>query len=169
MSTGCGAKKVGREFDGADGYGLSRGSYGGAAPPRCRRGAGGPPPGAGGTGRPGWEPGNPADARPGPPWRGTDAPRGPSEPAGTWKGWPRPRTWIWRAASRRPPTPTVLSRAVAVLLAGAAATTGCPPGVPPEAFARALGEDVLDSISELSGLDSAVAAVPARRADAAAI
>lgn len=57
-------------------------------------------------------------------------------------------------------------RAVALLLAGPPATGACPPGVAPDAFARALAEDVADLLSDLPGLDPVVAAGPARTADA---
>jgi len=63
----------------------------------------------------------------------------------------------------------VSRRAVAVLLTGASAAGACPPGVVAEAFVRALAEDVADLISELPGLDPAVAADPAGRALAAAV
>ena len=57
-------------------------------------------------------------------------------------------------------------RAVVLLLAGPPAVRACPPGVAPDAFARALAEDVADLISELPGLDPLVAAAPDRVADA---
>lgn len=57
-------------------------------------------------------------------------------------------------------------RAVALLLAGPPAAGACPPGVAPDAFARALAEDVADLLADLPGLDPVVAAAPARVADA---
>jgi hypothetical protein len=63
----------------------------------------------------------------------------------------------------------VAERAVALLLDRPPATGGCPPGVDPAAFARALAEDVADLISDLPGVDPAVAHGPDRRADAAAL
>ena len=60
-------------------------------------------------------------------------------------------------------------RAVALLLDRPAATAGCPPGIDAAAFAQALAEDVADLISDLPGLDPAVACSPDRRADAAAV
>ena len=57
-------------------------------------------------------------------------------------------------------------RAVALLLAGPAATGACPPGVSPAEFARALAEDLADLLAELPGLDPLVAAEPDRVADA---
>jgi hypothetical protein len=63
----------------------------------------------------------------------------------------------------------VAERAVALLLDRPAATAGCPPGIDAVAFAQALAEDVADLISDLPGLDPAVAFSPDRRADAAAL
>jgi hypothetical protein len=60
-------------------------------------------------------------------------------------------------------------RAVALLLDRPPATSGCPPGIDPAAFARALAEDVADLISDLPGLDPAVAYGPDRRPDATAV
>ena len=57
-------------------------------------------------------------------------------------------------------------RAVALLLAGPPAAGACPPGVAPDAFARALAEDVADLLADLPGLDPLVAAAPSRVADA---
>lgn len=57
-------------------------------------------------------------------------------------------------------------RAVALLLAGPPAVRACPPGIAPDAFARALAEDVADLIADLPGLDPVVAAAPDRVADA---
>lgn len=57
-------------------------------------------------------------------------------------------------------------RAVALLLAGPPAARACPPGVAPDAFARALAEDVADLLADLPGLDPVVAAAPDRVADA---
>jgi hypothetical protein len=60
----------------------------------------------------------------------------------------------------------VTRRAVALVLAGPPAAGACPPGVAPEAFARALAEDVADLLADLPGLEPAVAATPSRVADA---
>lgn len=57
-------------------------------------------------------------------------------------------------------------RAVVLLLAGPPAVRACPPGVAPDAFARALAEDVADLLADLPGLDPLVAAAPDRVADA---
>ncbi|HYT10976.1 MAG TPA: hypothetical protein VEL73_09995 [Mycobacteriales bacterium] len=57
-------------------------------------------------------------------------------------------------------------RAVALLLAGPPAVGACPPGVAPDAFARALAEDVADLLTDLPGLDAVIAAAPDRVADA---
>ena len=54
-------------------------------------------------------------------------------------------------------------RAAALLLTGRPAVGGCPPGVAPEAFARALAEDVVDLISALPGLHPVVAYAPGAR------
>jgi hypothetical protein len=48
-------------------------------------------------------------------------------------------------------------RAVALLLTGPLPAGGCPPGVAPDGFARALVEDVADLISDLPGIDPVVA------------
>jgi hypothetical protein len=63
----------------------------------------------------------------------------------------------------------VSDRAVALLLDRPPATAGCPPGVDPAAFARALAEDVADLVSDLPGLDPAIVYSPDRRADAGAV
>jgi hypothetical protein len=60
----------------------------------------------------------------------------------------------------------VSGRAVALLLAGPPAVGACPPGVAPDAFARALAEDVVDLLADLAGLDPVIAAAPDRVADA---
>jgi hypothetical protein len=60
----------------------------------------------------------------------------------------------------------VTRRAVVLLLAGPPAVRACPPGIAPDAFARALAEDVADLLSDLPGLDPLVAAAPDRVADA---
>ncbi len=57
-------------------------------------------------------------------------------------------------------------RAAVLLLAGPPAAGACPPGVAPDAFARALAEDVADLLTELPGLDPVVAAAADRVADA---
>ena len=57
-------------------------------------------------------------------------------------------------------------RAVALLLSGPPAARACPPGIAPDAFARALAEDVADLLADLPGLDPVVAAAPDRVADA---
>ena len=57
-------------------------------------------------------------------------------------------------------------RAVVLLLTGPPATGACPPGIAPDAFARALAEDVADLLAELPGLDAVAAATPDRTADA---
>jgi hypothetical protein len=53
-----------------------------------------------------------------------------------------------------------------LLLAGPPAAGACPPGVAPDAFARALAEDVADLLAELPGLEPVVAAAADRVADA---
>jgi len=60
----------------------------------------------------------------------------------------------------------VTRRAAALLLAGPPAARACPPGIAPDAFARALAEDVADLLADLPGLDPVVAAAPDRVADA---
>jgi hypothetical protein len=60
-------------------------------------------------------------------------------------------------------------RALALLLSGPPAVGGCPPGMAPEEFARALAEDVADLIAELPGLDAAVGFTPEHRAVAEAV
>lgn len=60
-------------------------------------------------------------------------------------------------------------RAAALLLCGAPATGGCPPGVDPAAFARALAEDIADLITELPGLEPVIGSTPDHRAVAAAV
>jgi hypothetical protein len=60
-------------------------------------------------------------------------------------------------------------RAAALLLAGAPAVGGCPPGVDAADFARALAEDVADLLTELPGLDPVVGFTPEHAATAAAI
>jgi hypothetical protein len=60
----------------------------------------------------------------------------------------------------------VTRRAVALLLSGPPAARACPPGIAPDAFARALAEDVADLLADLPGLDPVVAAAPDRVADA---
>jgi hypothetical protein len=60
----------------------------------------------------------------------------------------------------------VTRRAAVLLLAGPPAARACPPGVAPDAFARALAEDVADLLADLPGLDPVVAAAPDRVADA---
>jgi hypothetical protein len=62
-----------------------------------------------------------------------------------------------------------VERAVALLLAGSAATAGCPPGIDPTAFAHALAEDVADLLSDLPGLSMVVAHTPEHAALAAAV
>jgi hypothetical protein len=57
-------------------------------------------------------------------------------------------------------------RAAVLLLAGPPASRACPPGIAPDAFARALAEDVADLLTDLPGLDPVVAAAPDRVADA---
>jgi hypothetical protein len=57
-------------------------------------------------------------------------------------------------------------RAAVLLLAGPPAAGACPPGVAPDAFARALAEDVADLLVELPGLEPVVAAAADRVADA---
>jgi hypothetical protein len=57
-------------------------------------------------------------------------------------------------------------RAAALLLVGPPAARACPAGIAPDAFARALAEDVADLLSDLPGLDPVVAAAPDRVADA---
>ncbi len=53
-----------------------------------------------------------------------------------------------------------------LLLSGPPAARACPPGIAPDAFARALAEDVADLLADLPGLDPVVAAAPDRVADA---
>ncbi|HEV7656369.1 MAG TPA: hypothetical protein VGP36_16775 [Mycobacteriales bacterium] len=60
----------------------------------------------------------------------------------------------------------MIRRAAALLLAGPPAARACPPGIAPDAFARALAEDVADLLADLPGLDPVVAAAPDRVADA---
>jgi hypothetical protein len=60
----------------------------------------------------------------------------------------------------------VTRRAAVLLLAGPPAGRACPPGIAPDAFARALAEDVADLLADLPGLDPVVAAAPDRVADA---
>jgi hypothetical protein len=60
----------------------------------------------------------------------------------------------------------VTRRAAVLLLAGPPASRACPPGIAPDAFARALAEDVADLLADLPGLDPVVAAAPDRVADA---
>jgi hypothetical protein len=60
----------------------------------------------------------------------------------------------------------VTRRAAVLLLTGPPAARACPPGVAPDAFARALAEDVADLLADLPGLDPVVAAAPDRVADA---
>jgi hypothetical protein len=60
-------------------------------------------------------------------------------------------------------------RVAALLLSGAPAVAGCPPGVSRAAFAQALAEDVADLIAELPGLDAAVAFTPRHLAVAEAV
>ena len=60
-------------------------------------------------------------------------------------------------------------RAVALLLDRPPAVAGSPPGVDPTAFAHALAEDVADLISDLPGLDPAVAHSADRRPDAESV
>jgi len=57
-------------------------------------------------------------------------------------------------------------RAAVLVLAGPPAAGACPPGVAPDAFARALAEDVADLLAELPGLEPVVAAAADRVADA---
>ncbi|HST66972.1 MAG TPA: hypothetical protein VLM05_17460 [Mycobacteriales bacterium] len=57
-------------------------------------------------------------------------------------------------------------RAAVLLLSGPPAARACPPGIAPDAFARALAEDVADLLADLPGLDPVVAAAPDRVADA---
>ena len=57
-------------------------------------------------------------------------------------------------------------RAAVLLLSGPPASRACPPGIAPDAFARALAEDVADLLADLPGLDPVVAAAPDRVADA---
>jgi hypothetical protein len=67
------------------------------------------------------------------------------------------------------PAPAAPRRAAALLLSGAPAAGGCPPGVAADTFARALAEDVADLITELPGLDAAVGFTPEHQAVAAAV
>jgi hypothetical protein len=60
-------------------------------------------------------------------------------------------------------------RAAALLLSGAPAVGGCPPGVEPGAFAQALAEDVADLITELPGLDPVIGYPPEQQAVAEAV
>jgi hypothetical protein len=60
----------------------------------------------------------------------------------------------------------VTRRAAVLLLSGPPAARACPPGIAPDAFARALAEDVADLLADLPGLDPVVAAAPDRVADA---
>jgi hypothetical protein len=60
----------------------------------------------------------------------------------------------------------VIRRAAVLLLAGPPAAGACPPGVAPDAFARALAEDVADLLVDLPGLEPVVAAAADRVADA---
>ena len=57
-------------------------------------------------------------------------------------------------------------RAAVLLLSGPPASRACPPGIAPDAFARAMAEDVADLLADLPGLDPLVAAAPDRVADA---
>jgi hypothetical protein len=66
-------------------------------------------------------------------------------------------------------TEAIGGRAVALLLCGAPAVGGCPPGVSAAAFVRALAEDVADLIAELPGLAAAVAYTPEHAAVAEAV
>jgi hypothetical protein len=67
------------------------------------------------------------------------------------------------------PAPAAPRRAAALLLRGAPAAGGCPPGVAADAFARALAEDVADLITELPGLDAVVGFTPEHEAVATAV
>ena len=60
-------------------------------------------------------------------------------------------------------------RAAALLLTGPPATGGCPPGVDPAAFARAMAEDVVDLLADLASVESFVIASAAAEADARAL
>lgn len=60
-------------------------------------------------------------------------------------------------------------RAAALLLTGPPATAACPVGMDPEAFARALAEDVVDMLGGLSAVDAVIAASPQRADDARAV
>jgi hypothetical protein len=60
-------------------------------------------------------------------------------------------------------------RAAALLLCGAPATGGCPPGIDADAFARALAEDIADLLTELPGLAPAVGFTPPHQPTAEAI
>jgi hypothetical protein len=62
-----------------------------------------------------------------------------------------------------------LTRAAAVLLAGAPATGACPPGVDPDQFATALAEDVVDLLAGLADVDVALACTSNRTAQAESI
>lgn len=57
-------------------------------------------------------------------------------------------------------------RAAVLLLSGPPAARACPPGIAPDAFARALAEDVANLLADLPGLEPVVAAAPDRVADA---
>jgi hypothetical protein len=59
-----------------------------------------------------------------------------------------------------------MSGRAVLLLLDRPATGGCPPGVDPAAFARALAEDVADLLADLPGLDPLIGHAPGRRADA---
>jgi hypothetical protein len=67
------------------------------------------------------------------------------------------------------PAPAAPRRAAALLLTGAPAVGGCPPGVAADAFAQALAEDVADLITELPGLVPVVGCTPEHRAVAEAV
>jgi hypothetical protein len=60
----------------------------------------------------------------------------------------------------------VTRRAAVLLLSGPPAARACPPGIAPDAFARALAEDVANLLADLPGLEPVVAAAPDRVADA---
>jgi hypothetical protein len=60
----------------------------------------------------------------------------------------------------------VTRRAAVLLLSGPPASRACPPGIAPDAFARALAEDVANLLADLPGLEPVVAAAPDRVADA---
>lgn len=60
-------------------------------------------------------------------------------------------------------------RVATVLLAGPTAGAACPPGVAPADFARALAEDVIDLVSDLAGVEPAVAVEPGGGAAARAM